>query len=98
MAEDRDDLDLRFAAYRAELDAEIAEHGSLDRVRRAVRAERAYAGIPWSRIAAAVLLAGMLGGTFDFLLPDRGADGFGIDSFDVAAVDPLYAFDVERNE
>jgi len=56
---------------RARLDREIAQAGSVERVRRHVLSRRLadpLAGIAWRRVAAAVLVAGMLGGAVDLLL------------------------------
>ncbi len=87
-----DGLHRRLAAYAAAIDAEIARSGALARVRRNVLQRRpagVFLDISWRRIAAAILVAGMLGGAVDLMLPDRQA----ADSFDVAIVDPLYALD-----
>jgi hypothetical protein len=86
-----DGLHRRLAAYAAAVDAEIQRSGALGRVRRNVLQRRPagiFLDISWRRIAAAILVAGMLGGAIDLMLPDRQAD-----SFDVAIVDPLYALD-----
>ena len=59
------------------LDTEIARSGALDRVRNGVLMQSAsypMAGLSWRQLAAAVVLAAMLGGTVGFLLPERGAD------------------------
>jgi len=56
---------------RARLDREIAAAGAPKRVRRNILARRGadpLAGIAWSRVAAAMLVAGMLGGAADLLL------------------------------
>ena len=74
----------------ASASAPVAASGALERVRQAVVRQRPaalLAGVPWQRVAAAVLLAGMLGAAVDFVLPDRG-----VDSLD-AALDPLYVLD-----
>ena len=60
---------------RAELDGEIARAGAVERVaaRRSARlAAGPLAGMRWRRIAAAVLIAGMLGGAIDLMLAERG--------------------------
>jgi hypothetical protein len=87
----RDGLVARIDAYGASLDAEIRKSGALDRVRRNVLTRRSgdvLAGIHWRRVAAAVLVAGMLGGAVDLALMQQAAD-----SFDVAIIDPLYPLD-----
>ena len=85
----RYDLQSRLAGYGAALDADIARSGAADRVRRNVLRHRAtLAGISWQRVAAAVLVAGMLGGAVDFVFSERAAD-----PFDVALVDPLYGLE-----
>ncbi len=88
----RGSFPLGLEGYRADLDAEIRRSGSLERVRRNVLLRRSgnfLAGISWQRIAAAVLVAGMLGGAVGLVLPQPQPT----DTFDVAAVDPLYAVD-----
>lgn len=58
-------------ALRGEIDDEIARFGSCARVRQRALARlrtHPYAGMDWRKIAAAVLVAGMLGGAFDVLL------------------------------
>jgi hypothetical protein len=77
--------------HRAALDAEIVGSGALERVRENVLARHSgnpLAGLPWQRIAAAVLVAGMLGGAVDLLMPDRSAE-----TVDVAIADALYVID-----
>jgi hypothetical protein len=65
-------LDRRIAEECARLDDEIARQGAVERVKRrlggALRADP-FADIGWRRIAAAVLIAGMLGGALDLLMP-----------------------------
>lgn len=90
MTERRHDaaLDRLFAGEREALDREIARSGAAARVRDTVLARATanpLAGLHWRRIAAAVLVAGMLGCAVDLMLPDRTPD-----SFDVAIVDPFY--------
>ncbi len=91
MIERNDDLDRRLRAYGAELDSEIARSGAPDRVRRNVLRRGSadlFADLSWRRVAAAILVAGMLGAAVDLMFLDRTAD-----QVDVASVDPLYAFD-----
>ncbi len=85
------ELDVRLAAHRDALDTEITRGGALDRVRRGVLRRRPsdlLAGIPWRRVAAAVVVASIVGGALDLALPDQAPD-----SFDVAFVDPLLDLD-----
>ena len=84
-------LDRRLAEHSAALDAEIEHAGALDRVRRFVLARRPAdlaAGIPWERVAAAFVVAVMLGGALDLALPQQQPE-----TFDVAIVDPLSVLD-----
>jgi hypothetical protein len=90
MTDGRGDLDRLLAEQRDVFDAEIARSGAVDRVRDTVLAHRAADSLfvlHWQRIAAAVLIAGMLGGAVGLLLPERRAD-----PVDVAIVD-LYDMD-----
>lgn len=90
MTDGRSDLDRLLAERRDQLDSEIARSGAPDRVRDSVLARTStdtLIGLPWQRIAAAVLVAGMLGVAVDLLLPERPAD-----PVDVAIVD-IYDMD-----
>lgn len=73
---------------RTALDTEIAASGAVERVRRAALARRSanpLAGLPWQRVAAAVLVAAMLGGALDILvLPDPPSD-----PAELALIDPV---------
>jgi hypothetical protein len=81
-------LDGALAELRQEMDRAIRQSGALRRVR-----ERALARVPapplaglrWRRIAAAVLVAGMLGGALDAVLGPPPASEVG----DVAALEAL---------
>jgi len=80
------------AGERDALDREIARSGALVRIRgNVLRRATAdpLAGLHWRRIAAAVLIAGMLGCAVDLLLPARAPD-----PVDVAIVDTPYEFDL----
>lgn len=82
------ELDRLIAKHRTALDEEIAASGALRRVRHGVLMRASVdplAGLHWRRVAAVVLVAGMLGGAVDLILPDNAAD-----SFNVATVDALY--------
>jgi hypothetical protein len=86
-------LDRQLAAHRAEIDAEIASSGALTRVGRL--SERYapagfVAGIPWRRVAAGVILAGVLGGALDYLVLPQSAS----EPIEMALIDPLDGFDV----
>jgi hypothetical protein len=86
-------LDKALANAREELDGVIdASHASA-RVERRVLARvlpDPLAGLRWQRIAAAMLVAGMLGGAIDLLMPDPAAD-----APDLVMLDPLSAEDTE---
>ena len=82
-------LDRSLAEHRETLDGEIAHSGAVARIRRRlVRASDPLAGVQWRSVAAAVLVAGMLGGAIDLALPDRSAE-----LTDMAMLDPLDADD-----
>ncbi len=85
------ELDRRLATLRGALDDEIARSGALGRLRQRT-AGRVSAGfisdIPWRRVAAGVLLAGMLGGAVGFALPPTSPD-----PIEMALVDPLAGLD-----
>ncbi|MGH6925059.1 MAG: hypothetical protein ACRED5_15100 [Propylenella sp.] len=79
------------AEHRGALDAEVARSGALPRVRDNVLMRSSYdplQGLSWRRVAAAVLVAGMLGGAIDLVLPERAPD-----TADVAIVGVLEDFD-----
>jgi hypothetical protein len=48
------------------------------------------AGFGWQRLAAAMLVAGMLGGAVDLILPDRPAD-----TGEAAFLGPLYGSEAD---
>ena len=79
-------------AARREIDAEVARAGSLQRVQGHVMARISadpLAGLSWTRVAAAVLVASMLGGAVDLvLLPERPAE-----PSEAIALDPLLGVD-----
>jgi hypothetical protein len=80
------DLDQEIVAHRDRLDREIANGGSLVRLKRelAQHATTPLATFDWRRLAAAVALAGMLGGALDLMLPEPIAD-----QPEIAILDPL---------
>jgi hypothetical protein len=94
--EEERDLDREIETHRADIDAEIARSGALARLGR-LSERYAPAGfvaaIPWRRVAAGVLLAGMLGGALDYLVLPRAAS----EPIDLALVDPLDGFDAGGN-
>jgi hypothetical protein len=94
MTDGRSDLDRLLAEQRDRFDAEIARSGAVDRVRDIVLARRStdsFFDLHWQGIAAAVLIAVMLGGAVGLLLPERR-----VDPVDVAIVD-LYDMDQPGN-
>jgi hypothetical protein len=84
-------LDRRLGEWRESLDLAVAASGATRRIRERALARVAsspFAGLDWRRIAAAMLVAGLLGGALDFVVSrDAGAGQ------DVALLDPLYAID-----
>ena len=84
--EDERIFDHDLAEHREMLDREIADAHTVARVRRSLMRHAAgpLAGMDWRRIAAAVLVAGMLGGALDLMLPDTA-----VDQTDIAILDPL---------
>jgi hypothetical protein len=85
-----DVLDRVMLEFRAELDREIADSGAPARVRSRTLSRLAdpMERMPWRRIAAAVLVAGMLGAALDLVLPERDAY-----PPEVAFIDPLAGLD-----
>lgn len=85
-------LDRGLAALGEALDAEVVQAGAFDRIRRRValrgRPADILSGLRWQRVAAAVVVASMLGGAVDLAFADRAAE-----SIDVALIDPLYGLD-----
>ncbi len=85
------DLDRKLAAERDALDADILRSGAIARLGR-LSSQRISAGfladVPWRRVAAGVILAGMLGGGLDLMLPAPVSD-----PLEMALVDPLAGFD-----
>jgi hypothetical protein len=80
-------FDRELASCRQALDGEIAASGAVERVRRrALSRLPAAAHLPWREIAAAMLVAGMLGSAMDFMLA-------GARTVDPAAADPLFTLD-----
>ena len=87
------DLDRKLAEDRARLDAEAARSGAFARLGRLASLRipgGGLADIPWRRVAAAVIVAGMLGGALDLILPSPAAD-----PVEMALVDPLASPDTQ---
>jgi hypothetical protein len=84
--EDERIFDGDLAGHREMLDRDIAGAHTVARLKRSLarHAGGPLAGMDWRRVAAAVLVAGMLGGALDLMLPDAGAD-----QTDIAILDPL---------
>lgn len=80
-------IDEAMTAMRDGLDAEIARSGAVDRLRRALQRQTAdpLAAVGWQRVAAAVLIAGMLGSAVNLMLPERLPD-----VVDVVVLDAFY--------
>jgi hypothetical protein len=84
------EVDRLVAEERAALDAEIAASGAMTRLARiASRPLPAGAGVPWRRVAAGVLVAGVLGGALDLLIPQSSAE-----PPELAFLDPLASYDI----
>ena len=87
------ELDRALAADRHSLDAEISRSGAIARLGR-LSARHTSAGlladVPWRRVAAGVILAGMLGGALDLMLPSPQPD-----PIEMALVDPLTGLDAQ---
>lgn len=79
-------FDSDLAEHREMLDHEIAGAHTLARLKRSLARHSSgpLAGMDWRRLAAAVLIAGMVGGALDLMLPDTVAD-----QTDIAILDPL---------
>jgi hypothetical protein len=84
--EDERIFDHDLAEHREMLDREIAGAHAVAQLKRNLMRHAAgpLAGMDWRRIAAAVLVAGMLGGALDLMLPDAPTD-----QTDIAVLDPL---------
>ena len=86
--EDERGLDRKLAEHRDALDLEISRSGALGRVRKSALARssaNALSDMPWRRIAAAVVVACVLGGAFDLMLPQQLDE-----PVEVALGDPLF--------
>lgn len=85
------ELDAGLIAHGESLDRSIEASGAAARVGAQVLKRLpavAYAALPWRKVAAAMIVAGALGGAMDLVLPDQGSD-----SSDLVTVDPLLALD-----
>ena len=88
--EDERIFDRDLAEHREMLDREIVGARTVAHLKRSLARQAAgpLAGMDWRRVAAAVLIAGVLGGALDLMLADAG-----VDQTDIAILDPL-DFDV----
>lgn len=85
------DLDRAMDAARRGLDEEITAAAALERVRAgALRriAARPFAGMKWQRVAAAVIVAGMLGGAMDMVLVEAEPEPVEIVALDLLLYGP----------
>jgi hypothetical protein len=85
------DVDRALLAEREAIDGDVSRSGAAARIRAHLvgrLVSNPMAGWSWRSIAAAVLLAGMLGSVFDLVLPEPAAE-----TPDVAMLDPLEAVD-----
>ena len=83
-------LDRAMAAHRDVMDQEIARSRAASGIRRRLLSQITadpLAGIAWRSVAAAMLVAGMLGGAIDLVLPEP------LESTDMAMLDPLDTLD-----
>lgn len=89
--EDERRLDRAFTEHRATLDAGIAHSGAVERVRKRALSHLPVplAVLPWQRIAAAMVVAGMLGSAADLLISSTLSD-----PSEPALVDPLLGLDI----
>ena len=80
------ELDRGIAAEREAWDQEVAGSGTIERVRRRTlaRLPGPLAGLGWQRIAAAALVAGMLGGATERFIAQEAAPE------EMVLLDPLY--------
>jgi hypothetical protein len=87
------DFDATLVAERAVLDQQIAASGAMERLRWRLLARAKgdpLAGFRWQRLAAAMLVAGMLGGAVDLLLPERTTE-----PSEAAVLGPFYGAEVD---
>jgi hypothetical protein len=89
--EEERSFDHALADERGALDATIIHSGALERVRSRTLAHLPVplAGLPWQRIAAAMLVAGMLGGATDLLISSSLSE-----PSEPALIDPLLGLDI----
>src|SRR5687767_12502338 len=84
-------LDDTLAAHRAELDRALPTAQAVERLRRRTLSQLpavAFADMHWQGIAAAMLVAGMLGGAMDVFLTERQAP-----AADAVVLDPLFSLE-----
>jgi hypothetical protein len=79
-------LDRFLSAHRDAMDLEIVRSDAASRIRRRLLSQLPadpLAGMAWRSVAAAILVAGMLGGAIDLVLPEP------LEPADLAMLDPL---------
>lgn len=85
------ELDTALVAIRETRDKAAAPPGAIDRIRLATLSQlppNPLAGFGWRKVAAAMLVAGMLGGATDLVLPDPRAT-----APELVMLDPLSALE-----
>jgi hypothetical protein len=89
--EEERSFDRALADERVAVDATIARSGAFERVRSRTLAHLPVplARLPWQRIAAAMLVAGMLGGATDLLISSSLSE-----PSEPALIDPLLGLDI----
>jgi hypothetical protein len=80
------DLERQFRDLRDSVDRDVFRIGAVARVKGNVlrEATRPLGGLDWRRLAAGVILAGMLGGALDLMLPEPSPG-----PSEIAILDPL---------
>jgi len=84
-------LDRALAAHRGGVDREIEGSGAAERIARRMRgrfAAAAFGGLAWQKMAAAMLVAGALGGAMDLIVSDQAAE-----ASEFVALDPFLSLD-----
>ena len=87
-------LDRAISEARRSLDEDMRRTGALERVRAdALRkiAARPFAGLKWQRVAAAIVLAGVLGGAMDMVLVEPESEPVEIVALDLLLYAPEIA-------
>ena len=86
MSEAPRDLERQFRDLRDFVDGDVSRAGAVSRVKGNVlrEATRPLGGLDWRRLAAGVVLAGVLGGALDLMLPEPSPE-----PSEIAILDPL---------